>query len=193
MSNSQTASCSSCDFEKSYEQSKLPIMREVETSVLGSDYGGTSWTTLAQADQIAEKLSLGPGIRHLEVGSGSGWPGLYLSTLTGCGVTLVDIPIIALEMSRLRAQCDGLQDLTHPIMASGTNLPFKDDAFDTVGHSDVLCCLAEKAEMLRECHRVLQACGQMLFSVISIKPGISGSDYKRAIEAGPPPILLKHP
>ena len=191
MSNSHTTSCSSCDFEKSYEQSKLPIMREVEASVLGSDYGGTSWTTLAQARQIAEKLSLGPGVNHLEVGSGSGWPGLYLSTLSGCGVTLVDIPMIALEMSRLRAQRDGLQNKTHSIMASGTNLPFRKSAFDTVGHSDVLCCLAEKSEMLSECKRVLHTSGQMLFSVISIKPGISGSDYLRAVEAGPPFIEVK--
>ncbi len=166
-------------------------MREVEASVLGSDYGGTSWTTLAQADQLAEKLKLGPGVNHLEVGSGSGWPGLYLSTRSGCNVTLVDIPMIALEMSRLRAKRDGLQNKANSIMASGTDLPFRDGAFDTVGHSDVLCCLAEKAEMLRECHRVLHPSGHMLFSVISIKPGISGADYQQAVEAGPPFIEVK--
>lgn len=28
-----------------YELSRLPAMRRVEESVLGCDYGGTSWTT----------------------------------------------------------------------------------------------------------------------------------------------------
>ena len=68
----------------------MPEMRKLERDVLGCDYGGTSWTTRAQAVQIVESLDLRPGIQLLDVGSGSGWPGLFLGSETGCDVTLLD-------------------------------------------------------------------------------------------------------
>ena len=73
-----------CDFAGSYERSRLPALRELERNVLGCDYGGTSWTTRVQVDHIAESLELTPGLQLLEVGSGSGWPGLFLGRITQC-------------------------------------------------------------------------------------------------------------
>ena len=66
-------------FATSYEVSSLPAMREVERTVLGCDYGGTSWTTRAQAEQIVEMLDLQPDLHLLDIGAGSGWPGLFLA------------------------------------------------------------------------------------------------------------------
>ena len=86
-----------CDFAVTYERSRLPAVRELERNVLGCDYGGTSWTTRAQADHIAESLELRPGMQLLEVGAGSGWPGLLLGSMTGCNVTLLDMPLNALN------------------------------------------------------------------------------------------------
>lgn len=56
-----------CDFAVSYELSRLPALRELERNVLGCDYGGTSWTTRAQADHIAESLDLRPGVQLLDI------------------------------------------------------------------------------------------------------------------------------
>ena len=176
----------SCDFEKTYEHGSLPAMREMERSVLGCDYGGTSWTTRSQADQIAATLGLGAGVRLLDIGSGTGWPGLFLAGLTGCDVTLVDIPLVALRLAAERAIKDDLAQQTRAIAASGAALPFGDRSFDTVSHSDVLCCMPEKLAMLQECRRVLRADGRMLFSVIAPAPSLSETDYAEAIEAGPP-------
>jgi len=55
-------------FAASYEVSNLPAMRGVERTTLGCDYGGTSWTTRTQASQIAEMLSLRPGLKLLDAG-----------------------------------------------------------------------------------------------------------------------------
>lgn len=178
--------CCGHDFEAHYEQSRLPIMREVERSVLGCDYGGTSWTTRPQADAIARDLNLGPGLQHLEVGSGSGWPALYLAQTTGCDVTLVDIPPTALHLAYQRAREDGLADQCRVVAASGAALPFADSTFDTLGHSDVLCCLPEKLTMLRECRRVARSGALSSFTVIDIVPGLSSSEFARAVDAGPP-------
>lgn len=179
-----TDSC--CNFAGRYERSQLPAMRELERDVLGCDYGGTSWTTRAQAGHIAESLDLGPGVHLLEVGSGSGWPGLFLGGETGCDVTLLDIPVIALKLATERAIDDGLSDRVRVVAASGTALPFGDASFDRLSHSDVLCCLPQKAEMLLECRRVANKGALMHFSVILPAANLSSSEYQEAIEVGPP-------
>jgi SAM-dependent methyltransferase len=173
-------------FAESYEVSNLPAMREVERSVLGCDYGGTSWTTSAQAQQIVELLNLQSGQHVLDIGAGSGWPGLYLADTSGCAVTLLDLPVNALAKARERAREDGIDDRVITVAASGAALPFADDSFEAISHSDVLCCLPEKIEMLEECRRVATDGANMLFSVIAVAPQLTDSDRDRAIDAGPP-------
>lgn len=161
-------------------------MRALERDVLGCDYGGTSWTTRSQADHIASSLELGPGMHLLEVGSGSGWPGLFLGSETGCDVTLLDIPFNALKLAAERAVEDNLTDRVKVVAASGTALPFENASFDRLSHSDVLCCLPEKLEMLTECRRVAHKGALMHFSVILPAANLSSSEYQEATEVGPP-------
>jgi len=175
-----------CDFAGSYERSQLPAIRELERNVLGCDYGGTSWTTRAQADHIAESLQLRPGMHLLEVGAGSGWPGLLLGSMTGCNVTLLDIPLNALYQAVERAAEDRISEQIRAIAGSGTALPFESACFDRLSHSDVLCCLPEKLEMLQECRRVATEGARMHFSVILPAQNISPSAYQEALDVGPP-------
>lgn len=174
------------DFAGCYERSQLPAMRKLERDVLGCDYGGTSWTTRSQADHIAAALELRPGTHLLEVGSGSGWPGLFLGSETGCDVTLLDIPFNALKLAAERAIEDDLADRIKVVAASGTALPFGDSSFERLSHSDVLCCLPEKLVMLQECRRVANNGALMHFSVILPAADLSSSEYREAIEVGPP-------
>jgi ubiquinone/menaquinone biosynthesis C-methylase UbiE len=125
-------------------------------------------------------------VRFLDVGAGSGWPGLYLGRITGCDVALADVPLEGLAIAARRAGAEGLAGACWVIAADGAALPLKSAAFDAIGHSDVLCCLVDKAAVLRECRRVIREGGRMAFTVISIAPGLSTADYKRALEAGPP-------
>jgi SAM-dependent methyltransferase len=64
-------------------------------------------------------------------------------------------------------------------------LPFRDATFDAVSHSDALCCLREKRAVLEACRRVIRDGGRMAFSVISVVPGLSPDDYRRAVDNGP--------
>ncbi len=163
-------------FAASYEVSNLPAMREVERKVLGCDYGGTSWTTDGQAKQIVDLLDLQPGLHVLDIGAGSGWPGLYLADTSGCDVTLLDLPVNALAKARDRAQRDGIEDRVITVAASGAALPFADSSFEAISHSDVLCCLPEKIEMLEECRRIATDGAHMLFSVIATAQDIRIAD-----------------
>ncbi len=173
-------------FAASYEVSNLPAMREVERTVLGCDYGGTSWTTSAQATHIVEMLGLRQGLKLLDIGAGSGWPGLFLADTSGCEVTLLDLPVSALAKAIKRARSDGIDDRVDAIAASGSALPFGNACFDVISHSDVLCCMPEKLEMLRECRRIATDRAKMLFSVIAVVRDLPAADHRRAVDAGPP-------
>jgi ubiquinone/menaquinone biosynthesis C-methylase UbiE len=182
-----------------YDRATHPAMVEIERTACGCDYGGTSWTTRSEATRLAALLKLGPGRRFLDIGAGSGWPGLYLARLTGCDVALADIPVSGLRVASDRAVTDRLSGECWTVAADGAALPFGSGAFDAIGHSDVLCCLEAKPLVLRECRRVIRTNSRMVFSVISIAPGLSAAEHKRAASAGPPfvetgiayPVMLK--
>lgn len=182
-----------CDFAGSYELSTLPAVKAVERSALGCDYGGTSWTTAAQVPHIVSSLRLEAGTRLLEAGSGAGWPGLYLSRNSGCAVTLLDIPLNALRLAAGRAAEDGIGERVDVVNGNATALPFTAAAFDCVSHSDVLCCLPEKREMLEECRRIVHGDGRMHFSVIEAAGGLDPASLARVREAGPPFVETNAP
>ena len=178
-------------FGQSYRRNRLPVMQRIERSVCGCDYGGTSWAPRQEADHIAGKLALRPGQRLMDLGAGSGWPGLYLAALSGCDVTLVDLPAEGLAIAAARAEADRLPGVCTVAVADGRALPFGDRSFDAITHSDVLCCLPGKQAVLAECRRTIRDGGQMIFSVISVAPGLSRKDCARAIEIGPPYVATK--
>jgi SAM-dependent methyltransferase len=160
-------------------------MRDLERSVLGCDYGGTSWTTRREAGRIAELLGLRPGVRLLDVGAGAGWPGLYLAHVTGCDVVLADLPVVGLQIALERAAADGFEERCRVVVADGAALPFGESSFDAVSHSDVLCCMPAKLAMLQACRRVACTGARMVFSVIAPAASLSASERQVAIASGP--------
>ena len=93
-------------FEATYATCQAPVMRAIERSFCGCDYGATSWTTREEADRIGTLLALGPGVRLLDLGAGTGWPALYLAKTTGCDVTLTDLPVTGLRIAMARTLAD---------------------------------------------------------------------------------------
>lgn len=173
------------EFERQYRNGQLPAVQAVERAVCGCDYGGTSWATRAEADRIIGALDLGPGVSLLEVGAGSGWPALYLAAHAGCDLTLTDLPPGALRIAMERAARDAIPGACQAGAADAAQLPFRDAHFDAINHSDVLCCLVRKREVLAECRRVIRSTGRMAFSVIYIAPGLSPVDHAAAVATAP--------
>lgn len=173
-------------FGQSYRRNLSPVMLRIEKSVCGCNYGGTSWATRREIDEISEKLALRPGQRLLDLGAGSGWPGLYLAASSGCDIALVDLPAEGLVIAAARARADRLRGVCDIAAADGRALPYGDKRFDAITHSDVLCCLPGKQAVLAECRRTIADGGSMIFSVITVAPDLSESDRARAIEIGPP-------
>ncbi len=127
------------EFDRGYRLGDSPARRQVEQAVLGSDYGATSYTTLLQAADLARRLRLGSGISLLDLGAGSGWPGLHLAAVTGCRVVLADPSQEGLRIAQQRALEEGVAGRCGFVRLSGDHLPFRRETFDAVTHTDVLC------------------------------------------------------
>lgn len=115
------------------------VAARVEWEVVGADFGSNGYTTVAQADDLARRLGLRPGVRLLDLGCGRGWPGLYLARRTGCEVVLADLPLDGLRCAAARAAEEGLGGRCGVVLAEGGRLPFASGSFDAVVHTDVLC------------------------------------------------------
>jgi SAM-dependent methyltransferase len=99
---------------------------------------------------------------------------------------LLDIPLNALQQAAERAVADNMAAQVGIVSGSGTALPFADRSFDRVSHSDVLCCLPEKLELLEESRRVVGDGALMNFSVILPGEGLSKRDHDEVLATGPP-------
>lgn len=126
-------------FDQRYGGAVVPAEVTIEQSVYGVAYGTLGATTRAQADQLGKLLGLRPGLRLLDVGSGCGWPGVYLAGTTGCSVVVTDLPLPGMRRAKARAADDGLADRTSAVVASARHLPFRPECFDAIVHTDVLC------------------------------------------------------
>ena len=173
------------DFAKDYALGGAPALLDLECCVLGSDYRATSWTTRAEAERIASLLRLGPQSRLLDIGAGAGWLALHFARISGCHVALLDLPLVALQAARDRASRDGIAGRCAIVVGDGGRLPFASGEFDAITHSDVLCCLRAKCEVLDECRRVAAAGATMAFSVIAVAKSLTGTSREMAIASGP--------
>jgi cyclopropane fatty-acyl-phospholipid synthase-like methyltransferase len=122
-----------------YAASGAAALVAAELEALGSDYQANGYTTRAQADELGRELALSRGQVLLDIGSGCGWPGLYLAARHGCFVISADPINEGGDAARRRAISDRLADRSLAVRAEGTALPIRQESIDAVVHTDVLC------------------------------------------------------
>ena len=127
------------DFGAYYRTHRGDVYSAMERAVIGGDWGANGYTTMAEADELGRALGLGPSVRLLDVGSGGGWPGLYLASVSGCDVVAADVPIDGLTAGRDRVQQLRVSGGAEFVVASAEALPFRVGSFDAAVHTDVFC------------------------------------------------------
>ncbi|MGH2776750.1 MAG: SAM-dependent methyltransferase [Actinomycetota bacterium] len=127
------------DFAERYQtRASLEIIDEVEREVIGESWGANGFTTAAEAEELRRRLDVRADSRLLDVGSGCGWPGLFLARQSGCEVVVTDMPTEGLEVATQRAKAEGLSFLG-AVASSARHLPLAEKSFDAIVHVDVIC------------------------------------------------------
>lgn len=127
------------EFEARYRVTGDDVFLEIERAVLGVDYQATGYTTRTEADEMGRRLGLGPTSRLLDLGSGCGFPGLYLATRTGCSVVTVDPVASGPAAGLARARRDTIVGRHLGIVGRGEALPIRTASCDAIVHVDVMC------------------------------------------------------
>ena len=126
-------------FALTYSRPQSEAELRVEREVFGACIGTDGYTTVEESDVLLDRLTLGPGERLLDLGSGRGWPGVYLAEESGCDVVLTDVPVSAPREALLAARNRGLTGRFAAAATRGEAVPFRSRSIDAIVHSDVFC------------------------------------------------------
>lgn len=145
----------------------------VRKETYGEDLGQSSWMTAREWLQFADQLGIAPGAEVLEVGSGSGGPAVYLAAERGCRVTGVDVNEHGVRNGKALADARGLSGrVQFEAVDASRPLPFASERFDAIVSNDAMCHIANRAEVLRDWHRMLRPGGRALFTDAMVLTGL---------------------
>ena len=136
---SRDESSARTDFAQRYAVARGDANNVIERDVIGAVWGANGYTTVDQADDLGRRLELRPGVRLLDVGTGRGWPGLYLAKQSGCSLVGTDMPVEGLVHAGQRARHESINNRVSLVAAAGAAQPFRSSSFDAVVLTDVLC------------------------------------------------------
>jgi methylase of polypeptide subunit release factors len=126
-------------FRERYALPATDVTDRIEAAVLGATWGANGYTTLQQANELAQRLELEPSTRLLDFGTGRGWPGVYYAFAYGCDVVATDLTSEGVTVAARRAESEACAARFYAIVATGAHQPFRRSAFDAIVHTDVLC------------------------------------------------------
>lgn len=114
---------------------------------------------------IIERLDIGDQQQHLDIASGTGEPGLSIAKLAPRShVVLSDLSAEMLEVATRRARVQGISNFETTV-CSADDLPFDDEAFDSISVRFGYMFLPDMAKATAEFVRVLKPGGRICSSV----------------------------
>jgi SAM-dependent methyltransferase len=119
----------------------------------------------ATSDALIEAAAIRPGMRVLDLASGSGEPALQIATIVGPDGHVVATDLSA-EMLEIAQENAVLQELTNVSFqtADAERLPFADESFDAITCRMGVMFFYDLQPALTEIRRVLRPSGRVAFS-----------------------------
>jgi ubiquinone/menaquinone biosynthesis C-methylase UbiE len=174
------------DVEKHYGRGEIlnSILRALREA--GKDIARLTPPDLAPVDEfhirgreatieLANRGSLQPGLRVLDVGCGLGGSARYLASERGCYATGIDLTKEYVEVATALAELVGLKDRVEFRQSSALTIPFDNNSFDVVWTEHVQMNISDKRAFYGEIARVLKPGGRLLFH--DIFQGDGGSPH----------------
>lgn len=119
----------------------------------------------------AERLTLTPDSRVLDIGCGIGGPSRYLAHTYGCRVDGIDLTPELIETGIALTERCGLADRVTLQIGDALDLPFADETFDVVWCQNVTMNIVDKAGFMAGVYRVLKPGGVFTSTEFSLGPG----------------------
>lgn len=149
-------------YQSTYSHFEEEALREVRLETYGTDIGQNSWTTAEEYHQCSSWLKLKDEGHVLEIGCGSGGPADFLSQISQCHVTGIDVS--AEGIARAKASLGGNKKLNFLQTDGSPAFPFADNLFDAIICIDAINHIPERQKIFSSCFRVLKPDGKLLFS-----------------------------
>jgi len=136
--------------------------------LLGESFhpGGTQLT-----HELAQRMSLGPDSRVLDVASGRGTSAFYLAETFGCEVVGIDFSEENIRLAQAAAAERGLIPRITFMRGDAEHLPLPDASFDAIVCECAFCTFPDKAAAAAEFFRVLAPGGQLGLTDLTKAPG----------------------
>ena len=149
----------------------LPVATSIESTRHGfeeSFAAGTFYNRQTQdsehLNKILEFVKISEGMRILDLGTGSGYLSFPIAKNNpGCEVVGLDIVNDALETNRMRADSEGIKNLSF-ISYDGIDFPFEEKSFDLVVTRYALHHFPDIEHSIGEVSRVLKSDGMLFIS-----------------------------
>ncbi len=140
-------------------------------------YGGTAAVDrlMAEADVQAHDVVL-------DVCSGMGGPARYLAWKTGCRVTGLDLTQSRVQGATELTQLAGLADQVRFVEGNALAMPFESASFTLAMGQEAFAHIPNKAQLVRECARVLRPGGRWVFSDILKRQHLSDEDARQLFD-----------
>ncbi|MGH3320621.1 MAG: methyltransferase domain-containing protein [Streptosporangiaceae bacterium] len=115
-------------------------------------------------ERMAEKVSLGPDTRVLDIGAGYGGAARYLARTYGCRVVALNLSAVENRRDRQMNDEQGLSHLIEVVEGAFENIPYPADTFDVVWSQDALLHSGDRDRVFEEVDRVLRSGGDFVFT-----------------------------
>src|SRR4030095_3338045 len=149
-------------YQSTYSHFEEDALKKIRLETYGTDIGQNSWTTADEYHKFSSWLDLSANSHVLEIGCGSGGPANFLSQISQCFVTGIDVSADGIKQAKNYTSAN--RKLKFLQTDGSPDFPFLDNLFDAIICIDSINHIPERAKIFASCYRVLKPGGRILFS-----------------------------